>query len=561
MRKLIICILCFGSYVSQSCFAAMPAASKVDMVVTDQHLATQAGVDILRAGGNAVDAAVAVGYALAVTNPCCGNIGGGGFMLLHLTGDKNIFINFRERAPLAASAKMYLDKNGQVIPHASTYSYLAVATPGTVLGLDTALTQFGSMTRKQIMAPAIKLARDGFVLIPGDISLLNSHLEEFKKSPNVARIFLNHGKPFVAGEKLIQTDLANTLQSISEHGTKAFYSGKIANAIVQASQQNGGILSEEDFKKYYVELMTPLNCKYRGYAVIAAPPPSSGGVSVCEILNILEGYPLSTYPWHGTQGTHYITEAMRYAFADRNMQLGDPDFVKNPVEHLISKTYAASIRSKIPATQAVNSTSIHFTTVTKEGVHTTHYSIVDKWGNAAAVTYTLNTYFGTNLIAGDTGFFLNNEMDDFTAKSGVPNQFGLVEGNKNDIAPGKRPLSSMAPTIILQDDKPLLITGSPGGPRIITTALETILNVLDYHMNIQDAADAPRFHHQWLPDIIQMEPGTFSGATQIELIKAGYHFKVLPMWGASESIYIDPQTKINYGANDRRRWAGLALGE
>jgi gamma-glutamyltranspeptidase/glutathione hydrolase len=560
MRKFLWLIFCACGWQLSHADNDMPVASKHDMVVSEQHLATQVGADILRAGGNAVDAAVAVGYALAVVEPCCGNIGGGGFMTLHMSGARNIFINFRERAPLLATTNMYLDSKGVFQPQKSTIGYLAVATPGTVMGLDTALTKYGTMTRQQVMAPAIKLAREGYTLQAGDVKTLGLDTSNFERSPNVKKIFLSNGRPFRVGEKFIQTDLANTLQLISDKGTNAFYQGQIAQAIVSASQKNGGILSLKDFNEYNVEIMKPLDCSYRGFTILSSPPPSSGGVTLCEILHILDGYPLAAYPFHSASATHYIVEAMRFAFADRNNQLGDPDFVTNPVALLTDKNYAAEIRKKIPASNAVKSASINISATEKEGVNTTHYSVVDKFGNAVAVTVTLNSFFGAQVIADDTGFLLNDEMDDFTAKPNTPNKFGLIEGEKNKIEPGKRPLSSMTPTIILQGEQPILVLGSPGGPRIITAVLETILNIFDYHMNLKAAIDAPRYHQQWWPEAIDYEPNVFTNDVTKQLIKRGYQFTPLPGWGAVESIYIDPKTKVLYGANDRRRPAGAAIG-
>jgi gamma-glutamyltranspeptidase/glutathione hydrolase len=560
MRKFLWLIFCACGWQLSHADNDMPVASKHDMVVSEQHLATQVGADILRAGGNAVDAAVAVGYALAVVEPCCGNIGGGGFMTLHMSGARNIFINFRERAPLLATTNMYLDSKGVFQPQKSTIGYLAVATPGTVMGLDTALTKYGTMTRQQVMAPAIKLAREGYTLQAGDVKTLGLDTSNFERSPNVKKIFLSNGRPFRVGEKFIQTDLANTLQLISDKGTNAFYQGQIAQAIVSASQKNGGILSLKDFNEYNVEIMKPLDCSSRGFTILSSPPPSSGGVTLCEILHILDGYPLAAYPFHSASATHYIVEAMRFAFADRNNQLGDPDFVTNPVALLTDKNYAAEIRKKIPASNAVKSASINISATEKEGVNTTHYSVVDKFGNAVAVTVTLNSFFGAQVIADDTGFLLNDEMDDFTAKPNTPNKFGLIEGEKNKIEPGKRPLSSMTPTIILQGEQPILVLGSPGGPRIITAVLETILNIFDYHMNLKAAIDAPRYHQQWWPEAIDYEPNVFTNDVTKQLIKRGYQFTPLPGWGAVESIYIDPKTKVLYGANDRRRPAGAAIG-
>lgn len=537
----------------------LPVSAKNSMVVSDQYLASEIGANILRSGGNAIDAAVAIGYALAVVNPCCGNIGGGGFMTLHLADGKNIFINFRERAPLHASANMFLAKNGEVVPGKSTYGYLAVATPGTVMGLDTALKQYGTMTRQQVMRPAIQLAEYGYRLTAGDIKFLDEQVADFKKSPNIARIFLRRGdKAYRVGDRLIQTNLANTLKLISAQGVKAFYQGKIAEQIVAASQQNGGILTMRDFADYRVEIMTPLHCTYRGYyTVYSAPPPSSGGVTLCELLNILENFSLKKPPAYSAETARYMLEAMRQAYADRNEQLGDPDFVSNPVDRLISKNYAKRISDSIKAAIVEIPPN---PAIKKEGVNTTHYSVVDKFGNAVAVTYTLNSFFGAGVIAGNTGFFLNNEMDDFSAKVGFPNQFGLKQSEKNKIAPGKRPLSSMTPTIITEDGHTVMVVGSPGGSRIITATLETILNLLDYRMNLQQAVDTPRFHEQGSPVAVDIEPNAFTPETMKKLTQMGYTFRPIDHWGAVEAIYISPRSKILYGANDKRCPAGKAIG-
>jgi gamma-glutamyltranspeptidase / glutathione hydrolase len=540
---------------------AGPVVADQGMVVSEQKLASQIGIDILRAGGNAVDAAVAVGYALAVVNPCCGNLGGGGFMTLHLAnGNKNIFINFRERAPLAAKTNMYLDAKGNIIPGKSTVGYLAVGVPGTVLGLETALHDYGTMTREQVMAPAIKLAEQGYILTAGDVNILGLFTKQFKSSPDIAAIFLKDGQAYQAGDLLIQKDLANSLRLIVAQGAKAFYAGIIAQEIVNASTEHGGILSLQDFSQYKVEILTPVNCNYRGYTVISAPPPSSGGTTICEMLNILEAYPLTAMGRQSTQSIHDIIEAMRFGFYDRNNKLGDPDFIVNPVEKLTSKKYADQIRKRIKPATATPSAELKGEAALHEGVNTTHYSIIDKAGNAVAVTYTLNSFFGALVMAKGTGFFLNNEMDDFTSTPNQPNQFGLMQGENNKIEPGKRPLSAMSPTIILKNNQPMLVVGSPGGPRIINATLLTILNVIDFGMNIQQAIDAHRFHHQWLPDVIEIEPDTFSADTLHRLNQMGYRFKVINPFGAVEAIYIDPSTHKIYGGYDGRRNAGLAVG-
>lgn len=557
--SLLTLILC-----QQTVWAIYPAPveAKNGMVVTEQKIASLIGANILKQGGNAVDAAVAVGYALAVVNPCCGNIGGGGFMLIHLAQGKNIFINFREQAPAAATPNMYLDPQGNVIPEKSTYGFSAAGVPGTVMGLDHALHKYGTMTRKQVMAPAIALAKNGYILTPGDVAILSKGTENFRRQAKVAAIFLKNNQPYQAGDRLIQKDLANTLKAIAEHGPDVFYKGKIAKTIVKESQQQGGYFTLDDFAHYQIEELTPIECSYHHYQIISAPPPSSGGVALCEILNIVEGYPLKELGFHSAQGAHYLIEAMRFAFADRNNKLGDPNFIQNPLEHLISKEYAAKLRQYIHADKATSSATLPPVLVApQEGEHTTHYSVVDKSGNAVAVTYTINRFFGAYVIAGDTGFFLNDEMDDFTAKPGIANQFGLVQGEANSIQGGKRPLSSMTPTMVMQAQKPLLVLGSPGGPRIISSVLLTIINILDYGLDVQAAVDAPRFHQQWLPTWVDIEkPFAFSPDTQQKLEQMGYQFKIHAVWSAVEAIYIDPKTNTLYGGSDSRKPAGGAVG-
>lgn len=538
-----------------------PVTAKQGMVVTSQHLASQVGVNILKQGGNAVDAAVAVGYALAVVHPCCGNIGGGGFMLVHLKDGKNLFLNFREKAPLAASRDMYLDEQGNVIPDASTKSYQGVGVPGTVLGLDTALNKYGTLDRKTVMKPAIRLAEKGFTLTQGDIDILKHRTDDFQNEPNVASIFLKDGKPYAAGDSLVQKQLAQSLELIASDGPKAFYNGPIAKAVVKASKANDGLLSLKDFKDYNVTWETPVDCEYRGYTVYSSPPPSSGGTTICEILNVVNGYPMAELGFHSADSVHYLVEAMRHAYVDRNTKLGDPAFIDNPLDKLLSADYAKNIRKQIDRENATPSRELGPKSLLNEGNDTTHYSIVDKDGNAVAVTYTINYWFGTGKIAGDTGFFLNDEMDDFTSKPGVPNSYGLVQGEANAVAPGKRPLSSMSPTMVMgPDDKLFMVTGSPGGSRIITITLETILNVIDHGMDIQAAVDAPRIHHQWLPDTVYLEPFALSKDTRKTLEDRGYHFTDDELWGAAEAILADPETGMLKGANDDRRPAGEAVG-
>lgn len=563
--------------------ASQPAVeAKHGMVVSSQHYASEVGVRILQEGGNAVDAAVAVGYALAVVNPCCGNIGGGGFMTIHLADGRNIFINFRETAPAAASESMYLDAQGNPIKDLSLYGYLAAGVPGTVMGLDRALTEYGRISRAKVMAPAIKLARSGIILNRGDTDILDTQVDRLRKDPVASKIFLRpDGKPLQPGDRLVQRDLASTLELIVKQGPDAFYKGPIAKAVEQASKANGGILTAKDFANYKVTEGSPLTCSYRGYVLISSPPPSSGGTTICEILNILEGYDMKAMGFRSAQSVHVMGEAMRHAFMDRNTYLGDPAFVKNPLDRLLSKEYAAAIRTKIDPERATASKAVQPGIEPHEKSETTHYSVVDSEGNAVSVTYTINGSFGATVVAPGTGFLLNDEMDDFTVKPGVPNLFGLVQGKANAIAPDKRPLSSMSPTLVTKDGNIFLVVGSPGGSRIITITLETIMNIVDYGMAPQEAVDAPRIHHQWLPDEVFYEPYGLSPDTMKILNGMGYKLFEQTPWGAAELIEIGAiralarapnssgsdaalsgkvRAGFVYGANDNRRPAGAALG-
>jgi len=582
MKPLAASALLLGLLGSAQAASAPAVEAKNGMVVTSQHLASQVGVDILKMGGNAIDAAVAVGYAQAVVNPCCGNIGGGGFMTIHLANGRDTFINFRETAPAAASANMYLDANGKAITNASLFGYLAAGVPGTVLGLDTAQRQYGKLTRAQVMQPAIKLARDGYILNRGDTDILDTTIAQFKKDPEAARLFLRRdGTPLQPGDRLVQKDLAKTLEAISRNGPDAFYKGAIPAAVERASKAGGGIITAADFAGYKISESAPLSCTYRGYVFVSAPPPSSGGATMCQILNILEGYDMKALGFHSASAVHYMTEAMRHSYMDRNTFLGDPAFVKNPLDRLLSKEYAASIRAKIAADKATPSVEVQPGMAPHEKPETTHYSIVDKDGNAVSTTYTINGRFGAVVIAPGTGFFLNDEMDDFTVKAGVQNLFGLVQGATNSIAPGKRPLSSMAPTLVTKDGKTYMVLGSPGGSRIITITLETALNVIDYGMAPQEAVDAPRIHHQWLPDEVYYETRGLSPDTLKILDGMGYKMKEQTPWGAAELIMIGlpgaagvagassgndagvsgvVRPGLYYGANDTRRPAGAAIG-
>jgi gamma-glutamyltranspeptidase/glutathione hydrolase len=545
-----------------------PVGAENGMVVTAQHLATHVGVDVLKDGGNAVDAAVAVGYALAVVYPAAGNLGGGGFMTIQLADGRKTFLDFREKAPLAASANMYLDATGNVIKGASTTGHLAVGVPGTVSGMELALSKYGTMKRAALIAPAIRYAQDGFVLDQGDVDMLVTATADFRKDAATGAIFLNQGEPFAPSQKLVQKDLAATLKRVSEKGAAGFYQGPVAAAIVASSQAGKGIITQADLDQYTTREMKPVECDYRGYGIVSAPPPSSGGVIICEILNVLEGYPLKELGFRSAQSVHYQIEAMRHAYVDRNSYLGDPDFVKNPLDRLLDKAYAAKLRAAIAPDKAGVSKDIQPGVAPHEGSNTTHYSIADRFGNAVSVTYTLNDWFGAKVTAAGTGVVLNNEMDDFTVKIGVPNLYGLVQGEANAIAPGKRPLSSMSPTIVTKDGKPVMVVGTPGGSRIITAVLHTIINVIDYGMNVQEAVDAPRFHQQWLPDLTNFEPFAISPDTHKILVAMGHKLgnaqpsnHLAAILVGAPSLGGKPVGKNRfYGANDPRPNSGLALG-
>ena len=545
-----------------------PVAAQNGMVVTAHALASHVGIDVLKKGGNAVDAAVAVAYALAVVYPAAGNLGGGGFMTLHLADGRKSFIDFREKAPLAAKADMYLDASGNVIPGASTRGHLAVAVPGTVAGMEYALAKYGSMKRGELIAPAIALAEKGFVLEAGDVQLLARATEGLRNDPASASIFLDGGKPFAAGARLVQKDLAKTLREIAQHGADGFYKGSVADALIASSRAGKGIITQRDLGEYKAVERAPTECDYRGLHIVSAPPPSSGGVVLCEMLNILEGVPVRAQGFRSAEAVHWQIEAMRHAYVDRNSLLGDPDFVANPVSGLLGKAHADKIRAAIDPTRAGDSARLRAGAPPHEGMNTTHYSIVDRQGNAVAVTYTLNGWFGAMVTAAGTGVVLNNEMDDFTSKPGVPNGFGLVQGEANAIAPAKRPLSSMAPTIVTREGKPVLVLGSPGST-IITAVLLTIVNAVDYDMDVQEAVDAPRFHQQWQPEATWLDKFALSPDTQRVLEGMGHRFRVLTrpvnhvaaiMVGAPSLNGRPVGANRYYGANDPRGNTGLALG-
>ncbi len=495
-----------------------PVIGEHGMVAAQERIAAQAGADILRAGGNAVDAAVATGFALAVTHPQAGNIGGGGFMLISLAATKKLTaIDYRETAPAAASKDMFLDESGNVDRDRARYSRAAAGVPGTVAGLLYALEHYGTMPRERVLAPAIKLAEEGFPISYGLAFALEKSHERLAADAS-SQAYFEHpdGKPYKAEEILRQPDLAKTLRAISAEGVRGFYEGPVAKLIEDEMKQGGGLITVEDLKNYKPIEREPVRGTYRGFDIASMPPPSSGGVHVIEILNILEGYDLAKLGHNTADSIHRLVEAMRRAYADRAKYLGDPGFVKVPVAGLISKQYAAQLRANIDLTHAAKSEDISAGKPPgAEGDQTTHFSIVDKDGNAVSNTYTLNLAFGSGYSVNGAGFLLNNEMDDFSAKPGAPNAFGLLGGEANAIAPGKRPLSSMAPTIVLKDHVPYLVTGSPGGSTIITVVLQEILNVLAYDMNVAEATAVARIHHQWQPDVVISERGVSDDTLRI----------------------------------------------
>jgi len=529
------------------------------MVVAQESRAALIGAEVLKRGGNAVDAAVAVGFAMAVTYPRAGNIGGGGFMLIHLARkNQDIAIDYRETAPAATTRETFLNAKGEADPAKSREQGLAIGVPGTVAGLTHALEKYGSGKFKlaQLIAPAIDLARHGYKVGDEFEETGRSSIARMARWPSTAKLFLKPDGSLIArGTLLVQSDLAATLDAISRHGPRAFYEGPIADKISAAVREAGGLMTSDDLKNYKAVERPVLRGSYRGLRIVSMPPPSSGGVVLLEMLNVLEGFKLKA---DDPDSTHLMVEAMRYAYADRAHLLGDPDFVKAPIAGLLSKRYAATVRAKIDRQRATPSDKIKAADPAGfEGDNTTHYSVVDRFGNAVANTYTINLSYGVGLIAEGTGVLLNNELDDFAAAPGVPNAFGLVGYEANEPGPNKRPLSSMTPTIVLRNGKPVIVTGSPGGSRIITAVLQVLLNVIDYRMTIADAVQAPRIHHQWLPDETMVEAGV--SPTLIKALQArGHNVKVWPTFTSTPSIVVTPQGLI--GAADTRTRGALAAG-
>ncbi|MCG9696811.1 gamma-glutamyltransferase [Shewanella sp. Isolate11] len=537
-----------------------PIWAKHGMVSSQESVATRVGVEILKQGGNAVDAAVGVGFALAVTLPRAGNIGGGGFMLVHLAKEnKTLAIDYREVAPASADKDIFLDEQGNAVSKLSREHGLAVGVPGTVMGMEYALKHYGTMTLEQVLAPAIALATQGFSVTADLANSLTGVKRRISQWPSSKAIFYKpDGSDYQIGEVLKQPELAHSLSLISQHGSKGFYQGETANKIVAAVNQAGGIMTLNDLKQYQVVERQPVEGEYRGYQVVSMPPPSSGGIHIIEILNMLEPYPIGSMGHNSADTIHLMSEAMKRAYSDRSQYLGDPDFIDVPVKQLISKSYAKTRAKAISLDRAMPSSEIAPGQIAGyESPQTTHYSVVDKWGNAVANTYTLNFSYGSGLVANGTGILLNNEMDDFSAKPGVPNGYGLIGGTANAVEGRKRPLSSMSPTIVMKEGKPFIVTGSPGGSRIITTTLQIIMNVIDHHMNIAEATYASRIHHQWLPDEIRAEKSL--NIDTIRLLEAkGQKVKVGSAMGSTQSIMITDEGL--YGASDPRRAGSEALG-
>lgn len=536
-----------------------PVQAKQGIVVSEQRLASEVGQAILQRGGNAVDAAIAVGFALAVVLPNAGNIGGGGFMMIHDGKNGQDFaLDFRELAPEKAHRDMFLDKDGKVIPRASWFSHLAVGVPGTVAGMEAAHQKLGSLAWSELLQPAIRLAEQGFAISAHLAELLQSSKTELSRWPATRAIFFKGERPLIAGEILRQDDLAKSLKAIAAQGSKAFYQGWIAEKIAAEMSKHQGLIRLEDLRNYRAVWRPVVKGDYRGYQIVAMPPPSSGGVHIIQMLNMLEHFPLAQQGANSAATLHQYSEVMKLAYADRSEYLGDPDFYRVPLKGITAKSYANQLVKQINLDKARPASDIKpGRPQVHESEQTTHYSTADRWGNAVATTYTLNLNFGSAIVAEGTGILLNNEMDDFAIKAGVPNAFGLTGGDANSVAPLKRPLSSMSPTIVLKDNKPILITGSPGGSRIITTTLQTIVNVLDFGMNAAEATISPRIHQQWQPDQLRYEKGISQDTLNL-LQQKGQNLKLAPVLGKTQTI----QIKANQfeGFSDPRNPDGAALG-
>jgi len=572
---LILVFLYYASYFNNPVKSALQKKSfnyssdvtgKNGMVSCASKYASQVGIDVLKKGGNAIDAAVAMGFTLAVTYPQAGNIGGGGFMVIRTKDGKVTTIDYREKAPSASSRDMFLDDKGNFIPEKSQEGYLSCGVPGSVAGLLYALEKYGTLPRDSVLDPAINLADYGFEIEPKLAESLNSNYETFRKYNSTSKIFTKNGLKFSDGEVFYQNDLANTLKLIKIHGREGFYGGITAGLIEKEVKEHGGLITQEDLANYQPVERPALTTNYKGYDVYSMAPPSSGGVALICLLNMIENFPIPDRQsvYYGIKEysdyIHKVVESMKRVFADRSEYLGDPDFYKVPVETLISKKYAVQ-RVKEITDKATAGSDIKPGIVSedKESKETTQYSVVDKDGNMVSVTTTLNNTYGSFVVVDGAGFLLNDEMDDFASKLGAPNMFGLLGSEANSIQPNKRMLSSMTPTLILREGKPFMVVGSPGGGKIISTVLEAILNVIDFKMALNDAIDAPRYHHQWQPEYIQMEAGALDDEVQAKLKEKGHEIKVVSEFGRVEGILIDWDNHNFYGHSDRRGY-GLAIG-
>jgi len=568
LRKLgrIFLVLVFINASVAPLVAREPVRAKHGMVASTNEVASRVGVEILKRGGNAVDAAIAVAFALQVTHPAAGNLGGGGFMMIRLKDGRTTAIDYREMAPAAAHRNVYLDKNGNLIDGegGSLVGYRAAGVPGTVRGMELALKKYGSgkLTWSQLVEPARRLASDGFTVTYTLAQSLQGSSNYLSKYPETKRIYLRDGRFYKEGELFRQPELASTFARLQRFGPNEFYDGETARLIVADMKRHNGLMTMDDLRGYIAKERAPLRGTYRSYEVISMPPPSSGGAVLIEMLNILEGFDLQKFEASSSDRYHLMTEAMRRAFADRAEYMGDSDFVKVPIPGLIDKSYAATLRSTIKTDRASTSAEVRAgRPAGYESEETTHFTVVDAEGNAVANTYTLNNSYGSAAVAKGTGILLNDEMDDFAAKPGTPNLFGLIQGERNAVAPKKRPLSAMTPTFVLRKNGSLWFTiGSPGGPTIINTVLCVITNVIDYDMNIQQAIDFPRIHHQWLPDELVGEPWGLSGDTQRALTARGHKLGRLRYLGDAEGIMIEEKTGVRLGATDPRRSDGLAVG-
>jgi gamma-glutamyltranspeptidase/glutathione hydrolase len=539
-----------------------PEVSTHGMVVAQEKVAASVGLDILRKGGNAVDASVAVAFALAVTLPRAGNLGGGGFMLVHdANAGSTKAIDYREMAPLAAFRDMYLDEVGDVVKNRSRFHGMAIGVPGTVAGMQMALDTSGTLTMADVVAPAIKLARDGIVVTQSLSDGLKQAEKRLKRWPQTTAVFYKlNGGFYAPGEIFKQPDLAATLELIAQKGADGFYKGEVAQKIADAVQAVDGLITTDDMANYKSMMRDPVSGSYRGHDILSMPPPSSGGTHIIEILNILEGYPIADMGQNTAGTIHVMAEAMKQAYADRATYLGDADFVDVPVIALTSKQYASDIRGQIDMGKARPASEVKANVLTPyESNETTHFSVIDRFGNAVSNTYTINFSYGSGIVAKGTGVLMNNEMDDFSAKTGVANAYGLIGGDANAVEAEKRPLSSMSPTIVMKDGKVFLVTGSPGGSRIITTTLQIIMNVIDHKMNIAEATLAPRIHHQWLPDELRVEEG-ISADTKAILRAKGHDVVTKRTMGAVQSIMVEPETGVLLGATDLRRISGSVEG-